>query len=195
MVTELSSIVRAGALLVAAAVLAEGSANAGTLDDVRNRDRLICGVSDGLPGFSLRHPEGDWTGFDVDYCRALAAALFNDPTKVKFTPLSTKDRFTALQSGEVDILSRNTTWTLDRDTKLGLNFIGMIIDLSDGAAFAYEDSIAVTLTKLPGSAAAPANGDEPLYAAIDFRDDRRGRPVRAFVRLSPVDAGVARGRP
>jgi general L-amino acid transport system substrate-binding protein len=110
-------------MLAAAAVLGlSASASAQILNTVKQRGVLICGVSQGLPGFSNPDDRGNWTGLDVDLCRAMAAAIFNDPGKVKFTPLSAKDRFTALQSGEIDVLSRNSTWTLSRDTSLGLNF-------------------------------------------------------------------------
>ena len=88
------------------------SRSAQTLKTVTDRGMLSCGVSQGLPGFSSPDDKGNWTGIDVDVCRAIAAAIFNDPSKVKFVPLSAKDRFTALQSGEIDVLSRNTTWTL-----------------------------------------------------------------------------------
>ena len=95
------------------------SATAQTLKTVKDRGMVACGVSQGLPGFSSPDDKGNWTGIDVDICRAVAAAIFNDPTKVKFVPLSAKDRFTALQSGEMDVLSRVSTWTLSRDTSLG----------------------------------------------------------------------------
>jgi general L-amino acid transport system substrate-binding protein len=108
-------------LALAATLGAAGTAQAGVLDQVKAKGFVQCGVSQGLPGFSTPDDKGAWTGLDVDVCRALAAAIFDDPSKVKFTPLSAKDRFTALQSGEIDVLSRNTTWTLDRDTKMGLN--------------------------------------------------------------------------
>ena len=98
------------------------AACAQTLAAVKERGELICGANGTLAGFGLPDPQGNWTGFDVDFCRAIAAAIFNDPTKVKFVPLTSKDRFTALQSGEIDVLSRNTTWTLSRDTSLGLEF-------------------------------------------------------------------------
>ena len=88
----------------------------GTLQSVKDRGTLSCGVSQGLPGFSAPDDKGNWAGLDVDVCRAIAAAVFNDPMKVKFVPLSAKDRFTALQSGEIDVLSRTSTWTLSRDT-------------------------------------------------------------------------------
>ena len=101
------------------------AASATTLDDVKAKGFIQCGVSTGLAGFSAPDDKGDWKGIDADFCRAVAAAVFGDGTKVKFTPLSAKERFTALQSGEIDILSRNTTWTINRDTALGLNFIGV----------------------------------------------------------------------
>jgi general L-amino acid transport system substrate-binding protein len=93
-----------------------------TLEKVNTRGKLVCGVNTGLVGFAARGSDGTWRGFDVDYCRALAAAIFGDASKVEFRPLSAQDRFTALQSGEIDVLSRNTTWTLSRDTSLGLDF-------------------------------------------------------------------------
>ena len=98
------------------------AASAGTLDTVKQRGSLSCGSNTGLAGFGMPDEKGVWTGLDVDFCRAVAAAIFNDATKVKFVPLSAKDRFTALQSGEVDVLSRNGTVTLSRDTTLGLNW-------------------------------------------------------------------------
>ena len=105
-----------------AVALAPVAAQAGLLDTVKQRGHLICGSNTGLAGFGMPNEKGDWTGLDVEFCRAIAAAIFNDPTKVKFIPLSAKDRFTALQSGEIDVLSRNGTATMSRDTSLGLNF-------------------------------------------------------------------------
>ena len=93
-----------------------------TLETVKSRGKLVCGVNTGLAGFATVGPDGKWHGFDVDYCRALAAAIFNEADKVEFRPLTTQTRFTALQAKEIDVLSRNTTWTLNRDTSLGLNF-------------------------------------------------------------------------
>ena len=109
------------------------AASADTLAAVKERGELICGANGTLAGFGPPDPQGNWTGFDVDFCRAIAAAIFNDPTKVKFVPLTAKDRFTALQSGEIDVLSRNTTWTLSRDTSLGLDFPA--ITFFDGQGF------------------------------------------------------------
>jgi general L-amino acid transport system substrate-binding protein len=127
--------------LAVAAAFSTEAATAQTLKTVKDRGMLSCGVSQGLPGFSSPDDKGNWTGLDVDVCRALAAAIFNDMTKVKFVPLSAKDRFTALQSGEIDVLSRNTTWTLSRDTSLGANFTG--VTYYDGQGFLVKKSLKV----------------------------------------------------
>lgn len=121
--------------------LAATAASAQTLKTIKDRGLLSCGVSQGLPGFSSPDDKGAWTGLDVDVCRAVAAAIFNDPSKVKFVPLSAKDRFTALQSGEIDVLSRNTTWTLSRDTSLGANFTG--VTYYDGQGFLVKKALNV----------------------------------------------------
>ncbi len=127
--------------LAFAAGLSAQAASAQTLKTVKDRGMLSCGVSQGLPGFSTPDDKGNWTGLDVDICRAIAAAIFNDATKIKFVPLSAKDRFTALQSGEIDVLSRNTTWTLSRDTSLGANFTG--VTYYDGQGFLVKKSLKV----------------------------------------------------
>jgi general L-amino acid transport system substrate-binding protein len=116
-------------------------ASAQTLNAVKQRGVLNCGANGTLAGFGLPDAQGNWTGFDVDYCRAIAAAIFNDPTKVKFVPLTAKDRFTALQSGEVDVLARNTTWTSSRDTTSGLNFTA--INYYDGQGFMVRKSLKI----------------------------------------------------
>jgi general L-amino acid transport system substrate-binding protein len=132
----LTSIICAAALGFAAS-----SADAQTLTTVKTRGVLNCGSNTGLAGFGLPDAQGNWTGLDVDVCRAIAAAIFDDPTKVKFVPLTAKDRFTALQSGEVDVLVRNTTWTSSRDTSLGLNFTG--VDYYDGQGFMVRKALKV----------------------------------------------------
>jgi general L-amino acid transport system substrate-binding protein len=107
----------------AVAVLAAAPAHAGkTLDQIKQRGQLVCGVHVGLAGFSQADSSGNWSGLDVDVCRAIAAAVLGDANKIKWVPLTAQQRFTALQSGEIDILSRNTTWTMSRDASLGLNF-------------------------------------------------------------------------
>ena len=116
-----------------------------TLDAVRNKGFVQCGVNTGVPGFSAPDSKGEWRGIDVDICRAVAAAVFGDATKVRYTPLTAQQRFTALQSGEVDILSRNTTWTITRDTSLGLNFIG--INYYDGQGFMVPAKLKVKSAK------------------------------------------------
>lgn len=120
-------------------------ATAGTLDTVKARGQLNCGVNTGLAGFSQPDDTGDWKGLDVDLCRAIAAAIFNDTTKVKYVPLTAKERFTALQSGEVDLLSRNTTWTMSRDTSLGLHFVGVMY--YDGQSFMVKKSLGASSVK------------------------------------------------
>jgi general L-amino acid transport system substrate-binding protein len=125
----------------AAALAAAGVAHAGTLDTVKQRGSLNCGANGQLPGFGLPDAQGNWTGLDVDLCRAIAAAIFNDANKVKFVALTAKDRFTALQTGDVDVLVRNTTWTLLRDTQLGLNATG--INYYDGQGFIIRKSAKV----------------------------------------------------
>jgi general L-amino acid transport system substrate-binding protein len=117
------------------------AATAQTLKAVKDRGQLICGANGTLAGFGLPDPQGNWTGFDVDFCRAIAAAIFNDPTKVKFVPLTAADRFTALQSGEIDVLSRNTTWTMSRDTSLGIDFAA--VNFYDGQGFMVRKSLKV----------------------------------------------------
>ena len=120
--------------LAAATLLLSATAHAGkTLDAIKARGQLVCGVNTGLAGFSQADSQGNWTGLDVDFCRALAAAVLGDATKVKWVPLTAQQRFTALQSGEIDILSRNTTWTLSRDSSLGLHFLGA--NYYDGQGF------------------------------------------------------------
>jgi general L-amino acid transport system substrate-binding protein len=138
-------LLAAGATLVAL-VGAAGTAHAGKdLDAIKARGNLLCGVSTGVAGFSLQDSQGKWTGLDVDMCRAIAATIFGDSEKVKYVPLTAQQRFTALQSGEVDILSRNTTWTLQRDTALGLDFTG--VTYYDGQGFMVPKKLGVKSAK------------------------------------------------
>ena len=115
-----------------------------TLKNTQSKGFVRCGVSQGLPGFSNADASGNWTGVDVDVCRAVAAAVLGDASKVKYTPLSAKERFTALTSGEIDILSRNTTWTLSRDADIGLTFVG--VNFYDGQGFMVRKSSGITST-------------------------------------------------
>ncbi|WP_375165970.1 amino acid ABC transporter substrate-binding protein [Chelativorans sp.] len=129
-----------GSVAVASAVV---PATAATLDDVKNRGTLRCGVNTGLPGFASQNDQGEWQGLDIDYCKAVAAAIFDgDASKVQYSPLSAVQRFPALQNNEVDLLARNTTWTMDRDTALGLNFVG--VNYYDGQGFMVRRDLNVT---------------------------------------------------
>ncbi len=132
---------RFASILALAVIFVAQSASAQTLKTVNDRGILHCGANGTLAGFGLPDAQGKWTGLDVDVCRAVAAAIFNDANKVKFVPLSAKDRFTALQSGEVDLLVRNTTWTSSRDSSLGLNFTG--VDYYDGQGFMVRKALKV----------------------------------------------------
>ena len=134
-------------LAVAALVATiSGTAHAGkTLDTIKQRGELVCGVNTNLAGFSAADSQGNWTGLDVDICKAIAASILGDAKKVKWVPLNASQRFTALQSGEVDILSRNTTWTLTRDASLGLEFTG--ITYYDGQGFMVPVKSKVTSAK------------------------------------------------
>lgn len=156
------------AIIVALAVLAFAhNASAQTLKTVKDRGVLNCGANGTLAGFGLPDAKGNWTGLDVDYCRALAAAIFDDPAKVKFTPLSAKDRFTALQSGEIDVLSRNTTWTSSRDTSLGLNFAG--VTYYDGQGFMVHKALKVnSALELNGASVCVQQGTTTELNLADF---------------------------
>ena len=135
---------------LAAAGIAAGSAGAATLEDVKAKGFLQCGVTTGLAGFAFTDENGKWNGFDVDHCRAVAAAIFGDGGAVKFTPTTGKTRFTALASGEVDMLARNTTWTLTRDSDLGFDFLG--VNYYDGQGFMVKKALGVTsATELDGA--------------------------------------------
>lgn len=151
-----------GAILLSSTV-----SSAGTLDDVKQKGFVQCGVSQGVAGFSIPDADGKWTGFDVDICRAVAAAIFNDATKVKFTPLSAKDRFTALQSGEIDLLSRTTTWTMSRDTAMGFMF--PVATFYDGQGFMVRKSLGVeSALKLDGAAVCSATGTTTELNLADY---------------------------
>lgn len=128
--------------LVSALAGASGAEAGPTLDKVRARGELVCGVSQGSAGLSLPDSQGRWTGLDVDYCRAVAAAVLGDGAKVRFVPVSSAQRFAVLQNGEIDILSRNTTWTSTRDASLSLSFVGTIF--YDGQAFLVPKKLGVT---------------------------------------------------
>ena len=132
-------------LSVATLALSSTISVADTLDQVKKKGHISCGVSTGIAGFSATDSSGQWKGIDVDMCKAVASAVFGDASKVKYVSLTAKERFTALQSGEIDLLSRSTTWTNTRDTSLGLNFAG--VNYYDGQGFLINKDIGVNSTK------------------------------------------------
>jgi len=182
------------ALALGASAAVASVASAGTLDDVKNKGFLQCGSNTGLIGFGTPDEQNNWTGMDVDFCRAVAAAVFNDPSKVKFTPLTAKERFTALQSGEVDLLSRNTTWTMSRDTSLGLKFAGVMY--YDGQGFMVRKSLGVdSALKLSGASVCTQTGTTTeLNLADYFKANNMTYQVVAFEREEEVLKAYEEGR-
>ena len=141
--------------------------HSGTLNEVKKRGELVCGVSTGIPGFSNPDTQGVWKGLDVDLCKAIAAATLGDALKVKFVPLTGKERFSALQSGEIDILARNTAWTLTRDTLLGLHFCG--VNYYDGQGFLVSKSLGVkSALELNGTAICLQSGTTTELNVADY---------------------------
>ena len=151
-----------------------------TLDAVKTKGFVQCGVAQSLPGFSNFDDKGNWSGIDVDLCKAVAAAVFGDAGKTKFTPLSAKERFTALQSGEIDVLPRNTTWTLTRDSALGLNFAG--VNYYDGQGFLVRKNLEVqSALQLAGATICTDTGTTTeLNLADYFRANNLEYKVLAF---------------
>lgn len=165
-----------------------------TFDAIKKKGFIQCGVSQGLPGFSNPDDKGNWSGLDVDFCHAVAAAVFGDTSKVKFTPLSAKERFTALQSGEVDLLSRNTTWTITRDTALGLNFAG--VDYYDGQGFMVRKDLGVKSAKeLNGATVCTNTGTTTeLNLADYFQSHHMKYQLVSFEKSDEVLAAYVAGR-
>ena len=154
-------------LLGAAVALAAGAAGATTLEDVKARGVLNCGVNTGLVGFAAPDASGTWEGFDIAMCRAVAAAVLGDPTAVEFVPLTGQTRFTALASGQVDMLSRNTTWTFSRDVDLKFEFVG--VNYYDGQGFIVPKSLGVTSAKdLDGAPVCIQTGTTTELNLADF---------------------------
>ncbi len=171
---------------------AAGAAN--TFEAVRARGTLICGVNTGLAGFAQPDSQGVWRGFDVDYCRAYAAAIFGDPNKVRYVPTTAQNRFTALQSGEVDVLSRNTTWTLSRDTSLGFDFTGT--NFYDGQGFMVKASAGVkTAKELDGATICVQPGTTTEQNLTDWARANRIRFTPVVIeRLEEVVSAYLAGR-
>jgi len=185
-------------LLVAAALVAISPltpASAGsTLDAVRARGALNCGVNLGLAGFSAPDDKGNWTGLDADFCRAVAAAIFGANAKIKFVPLAAKERFTALQSGEIDLLSRNTTWTMSRDTTQGLTF--SVVNYYDGQGFMVKKAAGIASAKdLNGATVCVQSGTTTeLNLADYFRTNNLDYRVIVFEKQDESLAAYNAGR-
>ncbi len=154
-------------LLMLSAFVVSGSASAGTLDDVKAKGHLQCGINTGLTGFAFTDDAGNWQGFDVALCQAVAAAVFGDASKVKYTNLTGKTRFEALKAGEIDMLSRNTTWTYSRDVDLKLTFLG--VNYYDGQGFIVPASLGVTsATQLEGASVCIQTGTTTELNLADY---------------------------
>jgi len=183
------------AALVAAGLLTSPAALAGKdLDAIKSRGALVCGVNVGLAGFSATDSQGKWNGLDVDYCRALAAVILGDGNKVRFVPLTAQQRFTALQSGEIDVLSRNTTWTLTRDVSLGLHFAG--VSFYDGQGFMVPKSLNVTSAKqLKGATVCVQSGTTTELNLTDYSraNNLQTKPV-VFEKLEASTEAYFAGR-
>jgi general L-amino acid transport system substrate-binding protein len=178
----------------AALTLGAHAASAQTLEAVKAKGYIQCGVSTGLAGFSTTDDAGEWTGLDVDFCRAMAAAIFDDPEAVRFSPLSAVERFTALQSGEIDVLSRNTTWTMSRDTALGLNFVG--VTFYDGQGFMVPAELNVdSALQLSGASVCVQSGTTTELNLTDYfsANNMEYNPV-VFEGLEEVNAAYNAGR-
>ncbi|MBV8103377.1 MAG: amino acid ABC transporter substrate-binding protein [Hyphomicrobiales bacterium] len=142
-------------------------AAAQTLKDVKARGALICGVNEGLPGFSAVDERGAWSGFDVDFCRAIAAAIFGDPNKVRLVPLSADARFQALKDGKIDVLSRNSTWTMGRETEFGLTFVG--VTYYDGQGFLVPRAMRInSALELDGAKVCVQSGTTTIDNLADY---------------------------
>jgi general L-amino acid transport system substrate-binding protein len=186
--------IAAGLAAFAGTVVSGQAMAAETLDTIKERGHVQCGVTSGLPGFSQPDENGDWTGIDVDTCRAIAAAVFGDASKVEFTPLTAKERFTALQSGEIDVLSRNTTWTLTRDASLGVNFTGT--NYYDGAGFLIKKELGVSDAKeLDGASVCVQSGTTTELNLADYfrANDMDFKPI-VFNTSEQTVQGFAAGR-
>jgi general L-amino acid transport system substrate-binding protein len=148
-------------------VLVGSAATADTLAAVRARGALVCGVNEGLPGFSYVDGRGQWSGFDVDFCHAVAAAVFNDPNKVRLVPLTAEARFQALRDGKIDVLSRNSTWTMGREVAYGLEFVG--VTYYDGQGFMTPRATRVTSAlDLDGARVCVLSGTTTIDNLADF---------------------------
>lgn len=183
-----------GAGLIGASLFATAASAQATLANVKQKGYVVCGSNPGLAGFGVPDAQGNWSGLDVDYCRAVAAAIFNDVSKVRFIPLNAKDRFTALQSGEVDLLVRNSTETMSRDTALGISFTG--VNYYDGQGFMVHKKLGVTTAKdLNGASVCTQQGTTTeLNLADYFRANNMKYEVVSFATADDTFKAYDTGR-
>jgi general L-amino acid transport system substrate-binding protein len=182
------------ALALPVAARAQQAPASGTSEAIRSRGMLVCGVTTGLAGFAQPDSQGVWRGFDVEYCRAVAAAIFGDPGKVRYVPTTAQSRFTALQSGEVDLLARNTTWTLSRDTSLGFDFAAT--NFYDGQGFMVKTSLGLKSAKeLDGATICVQPGTTTEQNLTDWARSNRIRFTPVVIeRLEEVVGAYIAGR-
>ncbi len=187
---KLASLMMAGVIAFSATTVQAST----MLETVKARGHLVCGVKPSLPGFAIPNSKGVWEGFDVDVCRGVAAAIFGDATKVKFKPTSGKQRFTSLQAGEIDVLSRTTTWTYSRDTSLGANFVG--VSYHDGQGFLVKKSLGVkSALELDGASVCILSGTTTELNVNDYfsTNNMKFKPV-VFDESAQLATGFDKGR-
>ena len=185
-------LIAAGAAIVA---LGAGAAQAQqTLETVKKRGQVICGVSTSAPGFANPDAQGNWAGLDVDSCRAVSAAIFGDTKRVKYVPTTAKERFTALQSGEIDLLVRNTTWTMSRDTQMGFDFV--TVNFYDGQGFMVPKKLGIkSALELKGATVCTTTGTTTeLNLADYFRANKIDYKVVAYEKIEEINAAYDSGR-
>lgn len=180
----------AGATLLACA---SGAAAQTTLEKVKTRGEIVCGTSQGIPGFSLPNAQGVWEGFDTDYCRAMSAAIFDDPDKTKYIPLASKDRFTMLGTGQIDVLVRTATWTMSRDASLGI--MSVAVNFYDGQGFLAKKGTAKSIKDMNGATICVPQGTTSELNVADYaRTNGLKFETIAFADLDPIIQALEAGR-
>lgn len=182
-------------LLAAAALgISLGLSNASTLDDVKDKGYLQCGVNQGLSGFSIKNSAGNWVGLDIDFCKGLAAAIFGQDFEVKFMPLTAANRLDALSRGDVDVLAGNMTWTTARDTQLGLNFIG--VNYYDGQGFMTRADMKInSVLQLSGASICAISGTTSELNIVDyFEENNLEYNLELFEKTADAVAAYDAGR-
>lgn len=184
---------RFGALALAAMLASGGALAQEMLAKVKARGEIVCGTSQGVPGFSLPNEKGVWEGFDTDYCRAISAAIFDDPDKTKYIPLASKDRFTMLGTGQIDVLVRTATWTMSRDASLGI--MGVAVNFYDGQGFLAKKGVAKSIKEMNGATICVPQGTTSELNVADYaRTNGLKFETVAFADLDPIIQALEAGR-